>query len=565
VTRLIDLSTISEGLARVGGDSFVMGAVLFFFLLLVSIATVLALIFTIRRRFVAKSFEIDEANRRFQATFEQAAVGVAHIDARGRWLRLNDRFCEIIGYDRDELLTRSFQDITHPDDLAHDLASQEALLSGRHIQTSTEKRYIRKDGRIVWVNTTRSIVRDGGGRPDFVVSVIEDITSRKEAEARLVTGEAQYSAIFDSAVEAMAVIDSRGSVQSVNPAVEKIFGYTPAEMIGGNIKMLMPAAVAQEHDHYLERYRTTGERAIIGIGREVTGQRKDGTLFPLDLSVAEWQRDGETYFTGIMRDISARKDAEDALVASEESLRLLQNEFAHLARVNDLGEMAAAIAHEINQPLTAIVNYLNAGLFMAVDGYSETHFAETEQVMRLASEQALRAGEIVRRLREFVGQGNGERTVERAEQLVDSAMALALIGARAGGISIEREAGVGDAELQIDAVQMQQVLVNLLRNAVESMEANPRRRPSRLTVATAAAADDMIEISVADTGPGIAPALRHRLFEPFVTTKSKGMGMGLSVCRRLIEAHGGTIDASDNMSGGATFSFKLPRFRSNHG
>jgi len=650
----------------------------------------LLIVMLVRRRFLARSDEALEANRRFESTFEQAAVGIAHLDTDGRWLRINRRFCEIAGYDHDELMQKTVDDITHPDDLPRDQAARGAMMSGNLDYSAVEKRYVRKDGRIVWVAATRSTVRDATGRPEFFVAVVEEITARKEAETQLTTGgaqyraifdsaveamavidakgniqsvnpsvertfgyasdeligknikmlmpdviathhdgylqryrdtgvkaiigigrevvgerkngtrfpldlsvaewqrggetfftgvmrdvsarkdaqaaqiagEAQYRAIFDSAVEAMAVIDPKGTIQSVNPSVERIFGYAPDVLIGKNIKMLMPKAIATHHDGYLRRYRDTGVKAIIGIGREVTGQRKDGTHFPLELSVAEWKRAGDTFFTGVMRDVSARNDAEAALRTSEDRLRVLQNEFAHLARVNDLGEMAAAIAHEINQPLTAIVNYLNTGLFIGTEGYSEDRFAETEAVIRQASEQALRAGDIVRRLREFIGQGQGVHTIERADPLVDASMALALIDARSSGIAVVREAGAGDAEIEVDAVQFQQVMVNLLRNAGDALASAPKMEDRRLTVATAIGADGMIEFIVADNGPGIAPQLAERLFEPFVTTKAKGMGMGLSVCRRLIESHGGTIDAESEPGAGATFKVRLPRYRS---
>jgi two-component system sensor kinase FixL len=513
------------------------------------------------RRSRAKSAAIVAANHRFRATFEQAAVGLAHFDPQGEWLRVNDRFCAIVGYERGELLRKTIDEITHPLDLPRDRHTRAIMVAGEIGHDSGEKRYIRKDGRTVWVNVTRSAVYDPAGGLQFFVAVVEEIGARKEAEARLITGEAQYRAIFDSAVEAMAVIDAKGVIQSVNPSVQRIFGYVPADLIGSNITMLMPETIGSKHDSYLDRYRQTGQRAIIGIGREVVGQRSDGTVFPLDLSVAEWEREGETFFTGIMRDISQRKGTETALRASEDRLRLLQNEFAHLARVNDLGEMAAAIAHEINQPLTAIVNYLNTGLFYAVEGYSEDAFADTEQVMREAAAQALRAGDIVRRLREFVGKGEGGRTVEAADPLVDSSMALALIDARSRGILVERRPGALDTEVEVDVVQIQQVLVNLLRNAVDALDSAGKDEVRRLSVVTSAG-DDFVEIAVADNGPGIAPKVAGRLFEPFMTTKAKGMGMGLSVCRRLIEAHGGTISAESNPTIGATFTVKLPRFNS---
>jgi two-component system sensor kinase FixL len=667
-----------------GGGIFVTDTSFFVFGLLAAFAAAPFVIAGVRRS-RAKSVEIVAANRRFRATFEQAAVGIAHLDSQWRLLRINERFCQITGYECGELLGKTADDITHPDDRRSDRAVREQLLAGEIDHASSEKRYVGKDGRIVWVNITRSAIRDAAGRPEFFVAVAEEITARKEAESRLSTGEAQYRAIFDSSVEAMVVIDANGMIQSVNPSVERIFGYAPSELIGGNIKMLMSEEVRSDHADFLRRYRETGVKTI--IGREVTGQRKNGTVFSLDLSVAEWKRDGDTFFTGAMRDVSARKEAEAALAASEahfaaiyaqpgaavaetdlqrrfvsandrycelvgrsreellqlrmkdivhpedieetgplfdrlaaagkpftvekryvkadgsiawvmstassiklddaeptivvvaidvterkqaetalraseESLRLLQNEFAHMSRVNDLGEMAAAIAHEINQPLTAIVNYLNTGLFVSVEGDSEDGFAEAGQMMQRASEQALRAGDIVRRLREFVGKGNGVRTVERAERLVDSAMALALIDARSSGIAVDREAGAGVAEVEVDAVQIQQVLVNLLRNAVDALTGAPKKAGARLTVSTCAKADGMLEFTVADNGPGITPRLADRIFEPFITTKSKGMGMGLSVCRRLIESHGGTIDAESEPGAGAAFRFTLPQYRS---
>ncbi len=550
----------------VGGDAetLMTNASLFILGLLTAGLAALFVILSVRRRLLARSGETAEANRRFESTFEQAAVGIAHLDADGRWIRINSRFCEIAGYDHDELMQKTVDDITHPLDRSADGAARGAMIAGEVEHSRVEKRYVRKDGRIVWVNATRSAVRDASGRPEFFVAVVEEITARKEAEARLTTGEAQYRAIFHSAVEAMAVIDAEGTIQSVNPSVERIFGYAPEELAGRNIKLLMPNSIGSHHDGYLSRYRDTGKKAIIGIGREVIGQRKDGTVFPLDLSVAEWERDGVTFFTGVMRDVSARKQAETALRASEESLRLLQSEFAHLARVNDLSEMAAAISHEINQPLTAIVNFLNSGLFLAKAGHSEDAFAETQQLMEHASQQALRAGDILRRLREFVGHGDVVRTVESARSIVDAAMALALIDARTLGIVVERTAGAASAWVEIDAIQIQQVMVNLLRNAVDALTSSPPAdEEARLTVTTAEAADGMIEFVVADNGPGIDDDLKDRLFEPFVTTKSQGMGMGLSVSRRLIESHGGTIGVESKPGAGAAFKFRLPRYRPN--
>lgn len=258
---------------------------------------------------------------------------------------------------------------------------------------------------------------------------------------------------------------------------------------------------------------------------------------------------------------SACGQSETSLQESEEQLRALQNEFAHLARVIELGEMAVAVAHEINQPLTAITNYLNAGRMAARESTAEA-LARARRSMALAVEQGLRAGAIIRGLRAFAKKGNGARRVTAADSLVDAAMTLALIDVSAAGVLVEHDPAGGGALLEVDPVQIQQVLVNLLRNAVEALAENPPDRPRclRIDVSEDRAAA-MVRFRIADSGPGIDPNIKDRLFEPFVTSKEKGMGMGLSVCRRIVEAHGGTIEVADWDAGGTVFTVGLPRFR----
>lgn len=503
--------------------------------------------------------EPEQPSDLYRSTFEEAAVGIAHVAPDGRWLRVNRMVSEITGYGAGELLGGSFQQITHPDDLSLDLAQVQMLLRGETSRYVIDKRYVRKNGSHVWVSLTVTLIRDFDDAPDFFVAVIQDITARKQIEASQLESEARFRAIFDSAVEAIAIIDSSGTVESVNPGVQRMFGYSPEEVVGRNVKLLMPAEVAREHDAYLDRYRSDGRPAIIGIGREVQGRRKDGSTIALDLSVAEWALDGRTYFTGMMRDLTPRRAAEAALRISEERLLALQKEYAHLARVNEMGEMAAAIAHEINQPLTAIVNYLGAGKYAIAESSGEEALAEAEEMMTQASQQALRAGDIVRRLREFVGKGTGERRVEAIDTLVDAGSRLGLIDAAANGIAVERVAGAGGAEVYVDPVQIQQVIVNLIRNAQDALVTLPQGRTRRLTIATREITDEKaVEIRVADTGPGIADEIRADLFEPFVTSKPSGMGMGLSVCRRLVEAHGGTIGLEASDGQGTTFALRLP-------
>lgn len=250
--------------------------------------------------------------------------------------------------------------------------------------------------------------------------------------------------------------------------------------------------------------------------------------------------------------------AAEALRESEERLRALQNEFAHLARLHELGEMAAAVAHEINQPLTAIANYLNAGRLSAREPTSEG-LAEARRAMALAAEQGMRAGAIIRGLRSFARKGDGTRRLEAADALVDSAMALALIGIDAAGIQVER-APPGGAMVEVDSLQIQQVLVNLLRNAVDAVMGNPPGTERRLTILTRDLPEEgVVLFCIADTGPGIAPEVWGDLFRPFITSKPKGMGMGLSVCRRIIEAHSGAIEVESEDGVGAAFTVRLAR------
>ena len=353
-----------------------------------------------------------------------------------------------------------------------------------------------------------------------------------------------FDALIATAVDGIMVIDEKGSVRIYNQACERLFGYTAAEVIGHSIKMLMPAPYREEHDSYLKHYVTTGEKHIIGIGREVQGRRKDGSVFPMNLSVGEGVIRGERIFLGIITDISDR-------LSRERRILDLQSEMLHVSRLTDMGQVAAGLAHELNQPLTAILNYTNAGLDIADERGDE----ELKSVFGKVAEQASRAGNIIRRLRAFIEKRGPNRTDEDITRTIDEAIRLGQFNASERGIKLRVLFEQGLPSVSIDRVQIQQVLINLMKNAAEAMEGLPRRE---LTVTISRVTPELVQVSVADTGPGISEDMAEKLFQPFVTTKATGMGMGLSICRGIVEAHGGRLWLENNPGGGAVFRFNVP-------
>jgi len=359
--------------------------------------------------------------------------------------------------------------------------------------------------------------------------------------------QAHLQSILDTVPDAMIVIDERGIMQSFSLAAERLFGYSVTEAVGNNVKMLMPSPYREAHDGYVDHYLRTGERRIIGIGRVVVGQRKDGSTFPMELSVGEMHVHDNRYFTGFVRDLTERQQ-------TEARLQELQAELVHVSRLTAMGEMASALAHELNQPLSAIANYLKGSQRLLASSADE-HSTVLRDALDKAADQALRAGQIIRRLRDFVARGESERRVEDVKKLIEEASALALVGAKDRGIRVTFKFDPGVGYVLADKVQIQQVLLNLMRNAIEAMEDAERRD---LVISSAALPDNLVEIGVSDSGAGIAPEISAQLFQPFVTTKTQGMGVGLSISRTIVEAHGGSIAQHPNPGGGTVFSFTLP-------
>lgn len=402
-------------------------------------------------------------------------------------------------------------------------------------------------GQPRWIRARGGVVNDAEGTPRHLCGILLDIDEQKKLEDALRTREGHLRSILDTIPDAMIVIDGRGIMQFFSSAAERQFGYSEQEAIGQNVSMLMPNPDSARHDGYLDRYRSTGERHIIGIGRIVTGKRKDGTTFPMHLSIGEMRSGGELHFTGFVRDLTEYQQ-------TQARLQELQSELVHVSRLSAMGEMASALAHELNQPLAAISNYMKGSRRLLTE-MSDPNLSKIETAMDRAAEQAIRAGQIIRRLRDFVSRGESEKRVERLSKLIEEAGALGLTGAREQSVSLHFTLDPDWDLVLVDRVQIQQVLVNLFRNALEAMAHSEKRE---LVVTNTRVADDMIEIAVSDTGHGIGDSHQTSLFQTFFTTKETGMGVGLSISRTIVEAHGGRMWAENNSSGGATFRFTLP-------
>jgi two-component system sensor kinase FixL len=387
------------------------------------------------------------------------------------------------------------------------------------------------------------------GEDLLVHATIDARLDDRESGSRL--NAALLRSIIDTAPDAIVTIDEQGHIGSFSPAAERMFGYRAEEVIGQNVNTLMPDPYRSEHDGYVAHYLATGERRIIGIGRTVIAQHKSGSTFPMELAVGEVNTTDGHIFTGFIRDISDR-------VAAQARANKLQEELNHVGRLTAMGEIASMIVHELNQPLTAIANFGEAARRLVER--SEGQSGRAIEFMEKSVAQAHRASDMIRRLRSFVSRGQAEMEPISINDVVRDAARLALIGAADQRIVTRIDLAQGLPEVVADRIQVQQVVVNLIRNAVEAMLESKGAAPGKmgLAIRTAHAPEGSVQIAVADTGPGIAAEVQDALFTPFSTTKKSGMGIGLSVSKSIVEAHGGRIWAEPNEEGGSRFVFTLP-------
>ena len=361
--------------------------------------------------------------------------------------------------------------------------------------------------------------------------------------------------IIKSAPDAILTIDSKGRILSFSNAAERMFGYSLDEIIGQNVNVLMPEPYHAAHDGYIARYLKTGEKQIIGIGREVRARRKNGELFFAELAVGELSSKSEKIFTGFIRDVT------DRIEAQRKAARL-QRSLDQLGRTQMLGEMAAALAHEINQPLLAVSNFARAAARTLESGDSEVE--KVSGFMDRIAEQAQRAGAIIRRMRRLVERGQSDMLPEDINKVVREAVnQFRMVVDSRHDITLELADEL--PKVQADRIQIQQVILNLLKNAHEAM---PAGGDDELHVTTENAGviqfraqrsgEAEIMVTVSDEGHGLPDEIAEKLFDPFVSAKAEGLGVGLAVCRTIIHAHGGRIWAENREDGGAEFHFTLP-------
>jgi two-component system, LuxR family, sensor kinase FixL len=353
--------------------------------------------------------------------------------------------------------------------------------------------------------------------------------------------------VYNTSPDAIIVVDEKGLIQTFNVMAEKLFGYSAGDVLGKNIKMLMPPYYSAGHDGYMSRYMETGEKRIIGIGRIVTGQRKDGSTFPLELSIGEAKTEKERYFIGFIRDLTERQDV-------EQRLHELQEELIHASRLSSLGEISSMIAHEANQPLSAAGTYLEVARELLASP-DENLRARGTHALDQAGAQIRRVGDTVRRIREFAKKKTPELSLEDINRVIEEANAIAAVGSRDKSVRTTFDLSPSLPEVNADRIQIQQVVMNLVRNSIDAMTGWPKRD---LILRTGLKEGNYVEVAVIDTGPGVSENVRSSLFTPFMSTKAQGTGLGLAICRTIIEAHGGNLWYEETPSGGATFKFTLP-------
>jgi PAS domain S-box-containing protein len=484
---------------------------------------------TVEERVAERTRELWQSQELFQSAFDEAAIGMALLTPDGQYTRVNRPLCDMTGYEPAELLARRFAEVTHPDDRAGDAPLVARLLAGEARTYQREKRYVRKDGTVVWVRVNVSLVRTADGRPHHMVSEILDVTDQKVAELALRDGAARLRAVVEHAAEGIVTFDAAGAIESANPAAERLFGYAAAELVGRNVSLLMPAP---------------------GAGREVAGVRKDGSRFPISRSLSEARLAHGVLHTCIVRDVTADHQAAAELAGAKEAAE-------SASRIKS--EFLANMSHEIRTPMNGILGMTD--LILETDLSREQR--ESLGLVKSSAEALLG---VINDILDFSKIEAGKLDLDPAplflrDVIADTLRTLAFAAHEKGlELACDLDRDVPDLVVG-DPVRIRQVLVNLIGNAVKFTARGEVVVRGQLT--EAGPAGFRVRLSVSDTGIGIPADKLAAVFDPFTqadgstTRKYGGSGLGLTICARLVQLMGGRIWVESEVGRGSTFHFEL--------
>lgn len=488
-------------------------------------------------------------DEQLRTVLENTRDGVFMQDIHNRkYLYVSPAMAALTGFTANELRNMpeaERRERTHPDDRALIVDEIERLAAGDATEAVTEHRWRVKSGEYRCLSVSGKVVRDPAGKPSAIVGVCRDISEQRQAELALRESEKRYRLLHETQRDGFVMVSMDGRISESNELYQKMLGYTAEEL-----RQITYLDLTPERWHNLEAEIVQTQVLPRGYSDvyEKEYRRKDGTVFPVELrSVLSRDEAGNPdAMWAIVRDVTQRK-------AAEARVRSLTEELMHVGRVTELSQVSAGIAHELNQPLAAMMNY-SAVAKRLIANKDEVSIKGAHSVIAKAGEQAERAAEIIRRMRDFVEKRETHRQAGAINAIIKDAVALGLIGAKADGLETHFEMSPDLPDVLVDRVQIQQVLVNLLRNAVDAMRQSPTRE---LTLSTSHR-EGGVEVAVSDTGCGIPEHMWPMLFQPFVTTKPGGMGIGLAISQSIIEAHNGSITAEANPGGGTVFRFTLP-------
>ncbi|NIJ07363.1 two-component system sensor kinase FixL [Sphingomonas vulcanisoli] len=499
---------------------------------------------------------LEESDARLDHALEAHRIGLFDWQLAGDQLRWSPGAEERIAIAPGTITDlKSWMDLIVPEDAEKVMAAIADAAENRRDRYTFTYRMNCKDGEQRTFEGSARTFFDSSGALVRVTGVNIDVTERVRREADIARREAQWLSMLRTVPDAMVIFDREGIVRSFSSAAERLFGFSAEEIVGRSALTLLPETDAQVAAAQIALGIAPGGMRTSAADQVFTAQRKDGSQFPAEYSFGEVMVDGRPWFTVFVRDISARQQADRQFAA-------LQQDYAHSARLNAVGELASGLAHELNQPLAAGANFLGTAELLLEDVEGAEAVGE---MIASANAQMIRAGEIIRRLRDFIAKTDADMRVEPLEDVLREAVALALVGARQQQIEVDYRLDPRAQMILADRIQIQQVVVNLVRNAAQALRLVPRER-RRIVIAARPIDEEMLEVRIIDQGRGLSPEILERLFAPFRSTKSgEGLGIGLSICRRIIEAHGGTLSAANLPEGGAQMSFTLPRIVEDQG